>query len=260
MSKDIFPFVVRGPTDRLARIEADNYSHALDKVLATNPDKFVTTQFAQRTTGAIAKRPVVLPIVKTQNKRFILITQTMDLQTARKQAATESKAQKKKLYINVDGEGECILSSVADKNPDNVMAAFVNGNEVALDDMKQEQAKTTKVNAALMKSSKKALSKNQSNKHGDDTRPTMATKKVKKVAAKAAPKKAVKKTNGEKPVLATVTGEKKNLAVTKIIALIKAGTRVYRQSNPNNNGILQLPRLQKMANKDKEIAVIVVKA
>jgi len=210
MSKEIFPFVVRGPTDKLKRVEADSYPNALNKVLAQNPDRFVTTQFAQRTTGTIVKRPVVLPIVKLRNKRYIKFLQTMDLQSARKQAAADSKAQKKKLYINVDpDDGECSLSSVADKNPDNVMAAFVNGSEVALDEPKQEQAKTTKVNAVLHKSSKKSLGVvaeatvkkvNQlSNK--SESKTTMATKKVapKKTAAKVAAKKVVK-SNGEKTI------------------------------------------------------------
>jgi len=210
MSKEIFPFVVRGLTDKLKRVEADSYPNALNKVLAQNPDRFVTTQFAQRTAGLglTTSRAAVLPVVRTPNKRYIKFLETMDLQSARKQAAADSKAQKKKLFINVDDEGECVLSSVADKNPDNVMAAFVNGSEVALDEPKQEQAKTTKVNAALSKALKKTLGKvatatvekvnKLSTNKSESTNEMKSTKKS--VPAKKAAKKVAKKASGEKTV------------------------------------------------------------
>lgn len=195
MTKEIFPFVVRGPTDKLRKVEAIDYPNALNKVLALNQDKFVTTTFARNTAGIkIQPRPVAVKVAKPKNQIFKLIINTMDLQTARKEAAEQSKVSKKKLYVNIDGEGECIIESVPSKKTDQVMAAFINGKEVSLE---SEEPATAATNAKLYAASVKNKSQNKTTPKEATTK--MAKKPAKKVAAKksAPAKKAEKKIENE---------------------------------------------------------------
>lgn len=176
--KEKFPFVVRGPTDKLRKVEADTYPHALDKVLALNPDHFITTTFARNVAGIkIQPLPVPVQVERKKNQIFKLIINTMDLQTARAEAAKQSKETKKKLFINIDGEGECIIESVPSKQADLVQAAFVNGKEVPLE---VEIAATTATNAKLAKKNKSINNKT----------PKEATIKMAKTAKKSAKKSA----------------------------------------------------------------------
>jgi len=102
----------------------------------------------------------------------------MDLITAKVEAAKLSRTEKKKMYINVDADGEC---TVADK-PKEPITAYANGSEVALESNLEVSTAEPK-----MKKSK------QSNKK---VMAEVATKKApaKKAAAKKeAPKKVAAK-------------------------------------------------------------------
>jgi len=105
----------------------------------------------------------------------------MDLITAKVDAAKQSREQKKRVYIIVDGEGECTLATTP---KDGAITVYANGSEVALEsDIKEsttqpivKKSKTQKT-TAMETTAKKAAKK-------------VAKKEVKKAAAKkVAPKK-----------------------------------------------------------------------
>lgn len=152
-----YPFVIdRKNSGKAKNVEANTYDNALNKVLAKHQGKRVTTTFAKRVDDFNNGRirgdppPLVSPEQKIIVKPIIKYLNTMDLISARVEAAAMSRQQRKKIYINTDDEGECVCSSIASKNPDNVQAAFVNGSEVKLgeevayDEIEIEETKTSK--------------------------------------------------------------------------------------------------------------------
>ena len=175
--------------------------------------------------------------------------QLMDLQTAKKAAAEKSRSEKKKtVYLNVDDEGEVNLSDTYDK--DSTALAYKAGSQIALPKAEWSDA----VSKNVVKETKSSKSNKQNTAKqtvATETAETMKNKNSKKAAAKPAKKSAA---------LAAVTGAKKNLAVKEIIKLLDKGVKVYRQSAPNANGLLQSKRMRKQKNQDKEIAVVIVKA
>lgn len=191
-----YPFVIdRRSKGKLAKVEAINYEQALNKVLALNPGKRVSTKFAIAVAGKrkeVVALPPIVTTIKPQSFNPYLNSNKMDLVTARVDAAKESRSKKKKIYINVDGEGECVLSSIAAKNKDQIMAAYVNGSEVPLTDESEIEQVEEKVEKPK-------------------TKIKMETKTTKKITAKkkstpakksAAPakKKAVEKASTEEKI------------------------------------------------------------
>lgn len=82
----------------------------------------------------------------------------MDLISAKVEAAKQSRIQKKKMYINVDSEGECTVSG----KPVEAITVFSNGSEVALDsDIKVSTAevKTKNKKQTIMATPKTAAKK-----------------------------------------------------------------------------------------------------
>lgn len=121
----------------------------------------------------------------------------MDLNEAKKQAATRSLADKKKVFINMLEGGVCDLAS---KQSEQTVHVFHNGNEIPLPDLKVE---------------KKEIVKTTKNKK----------KKMETAKKKAAPKKAAKKVKAaakKKP-----SGKGKMMAVKAIIAAMKQGKRAF---------------------------------
>lgn len=181
-----YPFVIdRKNSGKAKNVEANTYDNALNKVLAKHQGKRVTTTFAKRVddfnNGRIRgdPSPLVSPEQKIIVKPITKILNTMDLMSARVEAAAMSRREHKKIYINTDNEGECICSSIASKNPDNVQAAYVNGSEVKLG----EEVAYTEIEIEETKTSKP--------KKSTKMETTVTKKTAKKVAKKSAPAKKV---------------------------------------------------------------------
>ncbi len=100
-----YPFLIRGPTKQSRRkkilIDASRLKFALLKIFALFPAKFVNTKYARN----------------------------MDLITARVDAAKRSRADKVTIFIIVDKEGECTLSTECKKG---AYTCYRNGSEVSL--------------------------------------------------------------------------------------------------------------------------------
>lgn len=169
----------------------------------------------------------------------------MVLIEAKDAAKKESKSQKgKPVYIQSDNvTGECDITLTEKTNGKfTTQSKFLNGKEVPFE--VHEDA------VGSYQPPKKEVAKT-----------------IKKTGAPANAQNMAKKTNGKKVAkkpaakseLKTVSGEKKTLTVKAVLALQKAGHRVYRQSNPTPGGILIQKRLVKYTNQEKTIAVIVVK-
>lgn len=102
-----YPFQVRAPVRgavrRRVRIEAPNFRNALERVLALNPNKFITIKFSK----------------------------PMDYMSTMKEVVKQSRKDRKTTYyVLVDGEGECSIST--EFHPEYTKAAYKNGNEIAL--------------------------------------------------------------------------------------------------------------------------------
>lgn len=153
--------------------------------------------------------------------------QLMDLQSAKKDAAAKSKADKKKTYyLNVDDEGEVSIATEYDADASGM--AYKGGVEIAL--------------PAPEKSTKVTETKNKKTAAADSAQ-TMSTKKSTKTAVKKETPK--------------IEGAKKDLSITQIIALQKKGVKCYRQKEPHY--ILIPERMRDMKNKEKVLKVIVSK-
>lgn len=200
MENKAYPFRVKKSSRTVvAKINADCYSNALNKVLSLHPGERVKTRFALNIDGY--QYPIKVDgtspiIIKT--KPYKLILNTMDLISAKVEAAKESRAQRKKMYIIVDEEEEAIISSLPAKKKGNVtLTAFVNGSEVPLDDF------------GAVPESEPLETKNKLKTKKSKTMSTEVLTPVKKVkAAKKADKKivAVKK-SAAKPAKKEVVAE-----------------------------------------------------
>lgn len=201
----MYPFIINRKAKSLrakrVKVEANSYEEALNKVLAVNPGKWVTTTYARNLIvvdfsiaekAALQSKTTIPKIGRIYCKPFKHITNTMDLITAKVDAAALSRKKGKKLYINVDSEGECIIESLPAKKQEDIMAVFIAGNEVKLEDhvtMVVDEVKTSASQPATKKT-KEVVKKEKTKKVK-----TMATVKtaVKKTAKKVA-KKVTKKT------------------------------------------------------------------
>jgi hypothetical protein len=154
-----YPFVVS--RRKVVKVTADSYDNALNKVLMKNPVKIITTTFAQNLAGRkhLPTTPEELKIEHLKYKPIKLILNTMDLISAKVEAANVSKKERKRIYIYIDGEGECLLTSIQPKNKDLVQAVFVNGAEIKLEDIEQQTISTmsTKVKKAPVKKTAKKV-------------------------------------------------------------------------------------------------------
>ncbi len=107
-----YPFIVRG---KVNKVKGSSYRNALDRVLEKNRNQFVKTKFAK----------------------------TMDLITAKEEAKTASKTNKKaRTFVVADSEGEFDLSTIIKKG-ETAYAVFIGGKEVSLTE--DEKAGATSV-------------------------------------------------------------------------------------------------------------------
>lgn len=179
-----YPFVVS--RRKVVKIDADNYANALNKVLMKNPVKIITTTFAQNLAGR-KNLPVTIPALKAIHNKYkplkIILT-TMDLISAKVEAASTSKKERKRIFIYVDSEGECLLTSVMPKNKDLIQAVFINGSETKLENLEEQTITTMETK----------------------------TKKVAKPAAKRVAKKTVTKKSPAKKILKPAKSTEEKIA------------------------------------------------
>lgn len=162
--------------------------------------------------------------------------QVMDLQSAKKEIIARSKKEKgKKLYLNVDDEGEVNVSE--EYIPNSSGFCFRNGSEIALpaDSKKTPEPKT--------KSNKKTVETENSN-----VMETKSKKSAKKVARKTA------KAEKAPRVEADAKGAKKQtLAIKEIVKLLRAGHLVFTTSG----NLMHETSQAALSNQDREREVLV---
>lgn len=226
------------------RVIAKNFKLAKSKVLARYPGKKVNSKFAIN----------------------------MDLISAKVEAAKVSKDERKTVYINVDKEGECYLST---KQNGTTQSVFKNGNEGTFEEItndvapaelaKEDKVKTSKklTTVESVKEAPKTVKKLSSEKIKNQkvmSTVKTATKKVAAPTKKATPVKklAAKTTAVKKPVPAKVlkpTPSGKTMLVKEIKAAIKKGLKVV-----NHAGVRFTPKyIDKMADQDRAIVASLVK-
>jgi hypothetical protein len=140
----------------------------------------------------------------------------MDLITAKVEAASASKGGKK-VFINVDKDGECTLGKF---DPQASTVCYSNGSQIPMPKDEPEEVKQKKT--------------------------------VKKVKTKA--KKTVAKKKAAKKDRKPIEGKKMKISVAKALTLAKKGASIYRASNGSPFGAYYL---SKVANKDREMELIV---
>jgi hypothetical protein len=232
---DDYPFIVNRA--KLVKIRAPNLSNALDRVTTKHPNKIINVKFARN----------------------------MDLISAKVEAAKQSRATGKKVYIIVDeNDGECSLSNAPLRG---VLHCYNNGSEIYdTGDMQEGDATKARAN----KRSKKIPAQSQKAKELIEKKEATAssvansekevkTKKEKVMATKPAKKAAQKKAkavkNAVKKEVKAPAGEKKKISVANILSLLKKGHRIYRQKSPHYP--FQYPRLKDYANKEKVMETII---
>ena len=254
-----FPFVINRKSKTLKakriKVTADSYNLALDKVLAKHQGKWVCTTFARnlipKNSNMIISKasPISFYPKSIILKPYKLILNTMDLITAKVEAAKQSRLKGKRLFINADEEGECIISSLPAKEADNLMAIFIAGNEQPLKDYLTNEQLPTTIEPKIEPEKKTKVSK--TNKP-EKVMPT--TKKAsKKAATKKTVKKAVttKKVEVKKSIAPVKLGKQVTLAIKEIIKRVEKGEKAYnKDSKPLPAGYLN-----KMVDKTKEILV-----
>jgi hypothetical protein len=166
----------------------------------------------------------------------------MDLISAKVEAAKASRDKRKKMYINVDDEGECIISSIPAKDTDKIQAVFVNGSQVPLEDHLTNINETKQETKMETKTAKKSAPAKKTAAKKVEPAKKATAKPAKKVAAKGAAPAGL--------------GKQTTLAIKDIIKRVKAGEKAY------NKDVKPLPigYLEKMVDKNKEIQVQFVKA
>jgi len=244
-NKIVYPFVVN--RNKVVKIDANTYDNALNKILAKHPVQIVQTKFARNLAGYKRLKPAQMLTLAQQHtkvyKPFRLIINTMDLITAKVEAAKASRDKRKKMYINVDDEGECIISSIPAKNTDMIQAVFVNGSEVKLEEhLNENEQKTTNKMETTVKTAKKTA----------PAKKVAAKKKAKAPAKKvASAKKSAAKTSAPSVTAANLT-QPAEVAIKDVIKKIKSGeVKAY------NKDLKPLPMgyLAKMVDHNKVITV-----
>lgn len=278
-----YPFTIRGPAKTAIRhrllVEADSYPNALERVLALNPNKFVTIKFAKQ----------------------------MDYLSAMKEVVKQSRKDKKTTYyVLIDDEGECSIST--EYHPTNTKAAYKNGSEIALPvdgketenlpkankrsvknpntlseeesafikyfglkghkpELADEAIKTAERlqklgylvlhgrNVELTKKGEKLAEQLNKRQKPEDpikqTRKTMSNNKKEKAMKKSA-KKVTKKASENRPA---IKGVKKELTVKELIKIVEKGNqRAYNEANKP----LPLGYLSKMKDPQRKIKATLV--
>lgn len=187
-----YPFVIKTRVrGKLRKVMAESFEQALNKILSVNPGHRVSTKFARSVDGLpYHHKEHAQKSERHKIQPFIQIINTMDLIEARVKAAATSLKEKKKIYIVVDKEGECLLKSIPDKNPELNMAAFVNGSEVKVTSEEIETSAEAEVTKISQVKKKTPLTKTK-------VQPKKKTKMA-KTATKTPAKNLVKKSSEER--------------------------------------------------------------
>lgn len=249
------------------KVPADCFINALNKALLKFPGKRIIVNYSKAMKQYLAKLNPADNVLITKNGHimsaslqpaedendFIPLTDTnVDLVTAKKEAVTRSKADKKKVfYINVDKDtAECIIEETANET---THAAYKAGNEIAIPTASAEAAdKPTPISKA--KTGKSATPAPATKEVAGKNKNTKEVKKQAKsgVAAKkaAAPaKKAATSTTVTK-----VAGKGKELTVKEILVHLRKGTRVLNYAGKS----LTLGYVEKMKDPSRTMPVTVV--
>lgn len=181
-----------------------------------------------------------------QNHKRNMKNEKMALMEAKQKASDLSrKYPDKKIYILVDGEGDCSLSFNPVVPGHEVMHCYRNGSEIALEVNTPEPIVTPKTK-----------SKNKTTEQMTTASKKAAPAKKSAAAKKSAPAKSAKKAAAKKESKPRVdlTGKKfAPMKIKDIIKLLKAGKKVY-----NEAGILNVKRLQKKTNQELTRDVVVI--
>lgn len=165
-----YPFIIG---NKVVKVKANGIKNAIDRVTSKHQNKFINITHAKN----------------------------MDLISAKVEAAKQSRAERRKIYIIVDDEGECELNHAPLKG---VLHCYNNGSEIALENDAQVATNAPRANKKSKKTipaqSEKAQQlinkkeEKESTSLNDSTKTkTMATKPAKKAAKKVATKKTAPK-------------------------------------------------------------------
>lgn len=255
-----YPFIVMAPRSRLVKIAAEKFSNALSKALSLHPNKFLKTQFARRMDLVSAQEEAKKHSLKSAHKQFVVLLKSGDFEVENA-LSIEPKMDIYSVWHKgkkIDGPVAKIKLPPQEEEPP-VAKAPKRAELPTKKELSKEVKQTNK--EVKQKESEKEISQNKKQETMKaETKKSPAKKVATKkpdmsVAHKTAPKKGVKVT----PTLKTVEGTKKSITIQSILDHMKKGYSVYRQSAPNNNGLLSSKRIAKYKNKEGIMDVILVK-
>jgi len=268
-----YPFIVMAPRSRLIRVEAKKFSNALSRALSLHPNKFLKTQFARRMDLVSAQEEAKKKSQKSGHKQFVILLKSgdfevenalsiepkMDIYSVWHKGKKVEGATSPKIKLSPQDEEESPVAKAPKRAELPTKKEMV--KEVKQSTKEAVEKASRKMKPGAIEEAVKEISQNK--KHEimkTETKKSSAKKVAAKkpdmsVAHKTAPKKGAKVT----PTLKTVEGTKKSITIQSILDHMKKGYSVYRQSAPNNNGLLSSKRIGKYKNKEGVMDVILVK-